>query len=147
MIRLYLRRFGSTPMGTFGFLTLEEDDPDGRPKVIYTCYTVELPWRGNIPFLSCIPAGHYAFKPCRYNRGSYDAYEICDVPDRSDIKMHVANRIDDILGCIGVGEELGFVKKRWAVTNSRHTFDRIMGFMRGRDASIYITWTHRPETE
>ena len=145
MIRLYLRRFGSTPMGTFGTLTLEEDDASGYPKVIYTCFTVELPWRGNTPFVSCIPADHYVFRPCYYNRGDYDAYEVCDVLGRTYIKMHIANRIADILGCIGVGNELGFVKGQWAVTNSFHTFNRIMGLMRGREASLYITWTHHPE--
>lgn len=132
-------------MGTFGTLTLEEDDPSGRPKVIYTCFTVELPWEGNTPYKSCIPAGHYTLLPCYYNRGEYDAYEVYDVPGRTYIKMHIANCIADILGCIGVGEDLGFIKKQWAVTNSAATFYRIMGLMRGRHASLYITWTHHPE--
>jgi hypothetical protein len=145
MIRLYLRRYGSTPMGTFGVLTLEEDDPSGHPKVIYTAFTVELPWKGNVPYESCIPAGHYAFVPRYYNRGEYDSYTVCDVKGRSHILMHIANSISDLLGCIGVGEELGFVFGKWAVTNSKHTFKRIMGLMRGREATIYITWTHHPE--
>jgi len=146
MIRLYIRRYGSTPMGTFGTLTLEEDDPNGRPKVIFVCKTVELPWHGNAPFTSCIPAGHYAFKPRRFNKKDYDAYEVCDVPGGRDyILMHIANCIADILGCIGVGDDFGFVKGKWAVLNSTHTFNRIMGLLRNREASLYITWTHHPE--
>ena len=132
-------------MGTFGILTWEEDDPSGLPKEIYQCFTVELPWKGNTTYVSCIPAGHYEFKPCRYNSGDYDAYEVYNVPGRTYIKMHIANSIDDILGCIGVGMELGCVKGKWAVISSTYTFNRIMGLMRGREASLYITWTHHPE--
>ena len=145
MIRLYLRRYGSTPMGTFGTLTLEEEAPSGRPEVLYECFTVELPWKGNVPYESCIPEGHYRVAPRYYNTGEYDAYEICNVEGRTHILFHIANSKQDLLGCCGLGMGHGFVHGEWAVTSSRMGFGNFMSFMRGREASLYITWTHHPE--
>lgn len=121
-------------MGTFGRLSVGE----------FSCYSIERPWLDNTPRESCIPAGCYLMTKGRYNRGGYDAYEIEDVPRRSLIKIHVANIMTDVLGCIGLGTELGVVSNKWAVLNSRRAFD---GFMEALDgdaqAIINITWaTH-----
>ncbi len=113
---IVLERFAYTPMGTFGKLALPEFD----------CYTVERPWHDNAPRKSCIPVGTYPLERGRYHRGNYDAYEVLNVPNRSLIKIHIANTMADVLGCIGPGLKLGWVNDTWAVTFSRPAFERFM---------------------
>ena len=114
-----LERFAYTPMGTFGTLTV-----DG-----FSCYTVERPWEYNEPFESCIPEGEYTLKRSEYHRGGYPTYEVMDVPGRTLIKVHVANTMLDVYGCIGVGRALGYLNGMWAVKQSQMTFDRWMETM------------------
>lgn len=114
-----IERWASTPMGTFGNLWL--------PGLNFRCYTVEKPWAGNMPEVSCIPPDpsdescDYLWEFGRYHRGDYPCIEIPAVPDRTYIKIHAANIADELLGCIAPGEALGAIRGRWAVTNSRRT--------------------------
>jgi hypothetical protein len=134
---LQLQRFYAPgEMGTFGILRLPE----------FECYTVERPWRGNQPNVSCIPQGEYDLIPARYNRGGYDTFEIRAVPDRTEIKIHVGNTALNVLGCIALGSALGWVESplgtgaRWGVINSKETFTQFMDQMRGvQEAKIRIT--------
>lgn len=72
-------------------------------------YTVERPWDGNKPFVSCIPTGRYVV---RKRTGSSpalkypDAWEVLGVPDRYGICIHVANKPTEVSGCIGPNKEL-----------------------------------------
>lgn len=81
---------------------------------------------------SCIPTGRYPLVLGVYNRGGYPAYELLDVPGRSLIKVHKGNTMDDVLGCIAPGTELGFMETRkgtgakWAVTASGQAFKAFM---------------------
>ncbi len=93
----------------------------------YRCFSVENPWLQNAPYHSCIPEGHYVMRLGRYNRGGYAAYELQDVEGRTLIKIHVANRAKDVLGCIGPGVAVGhFGSGEFGVTNSKTTFANFM---------------------
>jgi hypothetical protein len=112
-----LIRFAYTEMGTFGRLYMPG----------FSCVTVERPWRLNQPFVSCIPPGvdgsegaEYPLKPSRF-RGKYDTVEVCGVPGRTVIKIHIANYAHEVQGCIGIGDRLG---GEWGVLNSTRTFRR-----------------------
>ena len=116
-----LERWAYSPDGVFG--TLRVGDLE--------LYTVERPWMNNVPSKSAIPVGQYPLKLGFYNRGGYPAYELLDVPGRSLIKIHVANTMDDLLGCIGVGTDTSYMSssngpKRWASANSRKALDMFM---------------------
>lgn len=128
MKTITLERFAYTPMGTFGKLTMPE----------FSCYTVEKPWRDNKPFVSCIPEGEYDLKLGMYNRGGYPAYEVMNVPNRILIKIHVANTMDDVLGCIGPGLALGYVENKWAVTSSKAALKTFMEAMDGDEVGKLI---------
>jgi hypothetical protein len=132
MKRVILKRFAYTPLGTFGLMTVEGTD--------FECFTVEEVWRGNKPNVSCVPIGNYGLVLSMhgYSTGRpYSAYRLVGVPGRSLINIHVANTIDDIEGCIGLGEEFGCVLSnksgRWlpAVIRSRTAFRRFMSAMEG----------------
>jgi hypothetical protein len=71
---------------------------------------------------------------------SYPALEVMNVHDRTNIEIHIANTMDDLQGCIGVGEELGFVKGKWAVTNSRATYEKLMEVIGDTDCTVRIEW-------
>ena len=130
-----LERFAYAPVGTFGLLTLPE----------FRCFTVERPWLGNEVRVSCIPEGEYEMRLGRFNRGGYPAYELLDVPGRTLIKIHRGNTMNDLLGCIAPGRELGFVDNLWAVTNSTKAYGDFMEAMGGTKAGrLHITHKELP---
>lgn len=134
MEAVLLERFAYTPHGTFGKLILPN----------FECYTVERPWLDNTPRESCIPEGEYPLQLGRYNRGDYPAYEVLDVPNRSLIKIHIGNTIDDVIGCIAPGQGLGFLDGKWAVTSSRNAFTEFMAAMDDIEESRLIVKQYRP---
>lgn len=82
-------------------------------------FTVERPWKGNQPYISCIPKGRYALEESRLNQTDEWALELEDVPNRTLIKIHVGNLASDVQGCIAVGRRLGSFDGKWAVLYSR----------------------------
>jgi hypothetical protein len=122
-MNLQLIRFAYTPMGTFGKLLFDE----------FSCFTVELPWRDNRPRVSCIPCGTYPLKRCMF-RSRYETFEILEVPNRWLIKIHIANAMDDLLGCVGLGYRLGCVRGLWAVQRSRAAFTDFMDMLESEDS-------------
>lgn len=76
--------------------------PDG----VTTFQTLELPFRDNKRNISCIPEGRYMCrKICSQKFG--ETFEVCGVPNRSEILFHQGNYTTSTRGCILVGE-------RWA---------------------------------
>ena len=65
--------------------------------------TYELPWNDNKRSDSCIPAGKYKAK-IKYSKRLGRCFEILDVPNRSDILIHVGNDHEDTTGCVLVGK-------------------------------------------
>ncbi len=134
-----LRRWGHTPHGTFGDLTVGVSWDKA-----FECYTVERPWIDNERFISCIPCGTYPLRPCHYNQGDYATWEVCGVLERDEIKIHIGNTIDDLLGCIAPGTGLGWLRgrttnlMRWAVVNSRSAHDYFMRAMDPYDEAVII---------
>jgi hypothetical protein len=68
-------------------------------------YTVELPWNGNKPFMSSIPAGSY-YAILRYDKPDRWRIQLEGVPNRSGVQIHTGNGPDDTEGCILIGTDL-----------------------------------------
>jgi len=98
--------------------------------------SLELPWLGNKPMESCIPAGDYLCRRSYYNRGGYDAYEITAVPNRTHILIHVANYPRDVVGCVGVGKSRDVQVP--AVWRSKVAFSEFMAYLNG-DVEFHLT--------
>jgi hypothetical protein len=113
---MILRRFAYPPWATFGRLIVGS----------FACYAVERLWLDNLKNVSWIPLGRYPMTLGRYNRGDYPAYQLHDVPDRSEIKIHKANRAVELAGCIAPGFKLGTISGGWAVLDSDLTHNRLM---------------------
>lgn len=124
-----LTRFAYSPMGTFGKLLL----PSGME-----LYTVEDPWKENKPRESCIPEGEYWLQPRRFNAGGYMTTQVVGVPNRDLILVHIANTEIDVMGCIGVGTGLSFLKERWAIRNSAGAFEKYIKEMGGKTGRLSI---------
>jgi hypothetical protein len=115
MPNLKLTRFLYDSLGTVGRLTL----PDGT-----TLYTVERPWLDNAPSISCIPEGLYVLRPRHFFRGGYDTFEITEVPGRTHILFHVANRPHEVEGCSGLGTTWGCDTGGPYVVSSKEAFGK-----------------------
>lgn len=114
-----LQRLIETRDGTFGKLTIP-----GNPEYFYT---VERRSDGAHPR---IPAGSYEMLLDTYHKGNYKAYQIV-VPGRDRIMIHVANKAEELLGCIAPGRSLGFVDDQLAVVRSRDAYTDMMISLRG----------------
>lgn len=72
------------------------------PIMMRRLFTVELPWKSNTRRESCIPGGVYQCeKHLSPSKGLCIA--VLDVPNRSNILIHVGNYTRDLLGCIAPG--------------------------------------------
>lgn len=69
----------------------------------FTCKTLELPWKDNQRRISCIPKGEYICKWTFSNAMQTYHYEITNVPGRDGIRIHAANYVEQLLGCIALG--------------------------------------------
>jgi len=69
-------------------------------------FTIERPWLDNSPNVSCIPGGTYPLHRVNSPKFGPGMWEIGPVPNRSHILIHVANSVDDVIGCVGLGKTL-----------------------------------------
>jgi len=152
MSDLILERFcDSADHGTFGVISFRGSRQ---------CNTVERPWLDNIPFKSCIPAGRYRLIPFHRLNGQ-DVYALVnedlrvyltkeDMDEaggqgRYAILIHIANYIDDVVGCIGPGDHWTWSsdKNCLMVTSSRTTTAKLMRLISSKQIdAIEIIWKH-----
>jgi len=94
----------------------------------FACYTLELPWLENRKGKSCIPEGTYRARfGIHYNDASpYRCIELFDVPGRSEIEIHIANKPSDLLGCIAPGRKLGGLDGERAVLASKAALQKLL---------------------
>lgn len=65
--------------------------------------TLELPWRHNLPLVSCIPVGTYEIRMTHSTRFDGLMPEVCNVPGRTGIRIHPGVRVENVEGCIATG--------------------------------------------
>lgn len=105
-MRLFLERYSHEEKQTIGKLYLLRDDGS----VINDWHSLELPWLDNQRNISCIPKGIYKAKKHVSPRFSNSLW-IQDVPNRSEILIHLANYFNDLRGCIAIGVGLKDLNK------------------------------------
>ncbi|MFO7825431.1 MAG: DUF5675 family protein [Cyclobacterium sp.] len=76
---------------------------DENGAIVFFCFTLELPWKENQNFISCIPSGRYKVKK-RYSKKYGWHLHILGVPGRTWILIHEANFVRELLGCIAIGK-------------------------------------------
>lgn len=129
MMDLTLYRMVHDPLCTIGRI----EDAEGQQ----VCFTLELPWKDNLPSVSCIPAGDYVCRRDMHGKtkpNPYQVWEVTGVPGRSEIHIHKGNRARDVLGCIIVGERLGMLGGERAVLDSAKAFAHLMRLTESHDS-------------
>lgn len=102
------------------------------------CKTIELPWRNNEKYVSCIPVGMYRVIK-RHSAKYKEHFHILDVPDRSYILIHPANFSRQLMGCIAPGRKFADIDSDGLrdVTSSRDTLNDLLAIM-SDEFMIYI---------
>lgn len=115
---------------------------DERGCIIFQCECLERSYKDNKSRVSSIPEGRYPLILEYSNRFKKELWEIYNVPDRSECKIHAANYWRQLNGCIALGKSRkdidgdGFAD----VTSSRPTMKLFHEAMQGeRISSITIS--------
>ena len=73
-------------------------------KIVLEIKSLELPWKDNKKFISCVTPGTYPiFKWNISGKFKYPHFLIKNVKGRSQIKIHIANFVAQLEGCIAPG--------------------------------------------
>tara|TARA_R110000850_G_scaffold105903_3_gene217088 strand:+ start:953 stop:1375 length:423 start_codon:yes stop_codon:yes gene_type:complete len=105
---------------------------NAKGKPIFTCKSLERGWNNNEKMISCVPKGRYTIKLEWSNRFGANLWELKNVPNRSECKLHSANYWNQLNGCIALGLSLRDINGDGEVdaTSSRRAmkdFARAMG--------------------
>lgn len=156
----HLTRYETGDEGTFGQLRLT----DKKGAQIYSCSTLELPWRDNVRAKSCIPAGVYTFRWRTDSPAHGEVYEAVVVPARTNIQIHPANLAGDedkgwvkqLDGCIALGATImKFLaghkpagdKDQRGVSMSKATVHEFVGLTKKEEITVEISWAIVPSPE
>ena len=120
-IQFELKRTNKSDIQTMGEMSVLDGNEN-----IFSCKTIELPWRDNKINISCIPEGKYKVKK-RYSDKYGHHFHILNVPDRSLILIHAGNYYSQTKGCILVGSEHTDINSDGVcdVVNSRFTLEKL----------------------
>ena len=88
--------------------------------------------------LLCIPTGEYICKFMYSPTFDRNLYELIDVPERTEVKFHVGNTMDDTKGCILLGKYIGYCNNKRAVLASGDTIDTFHALMNCEDLQLSI---------
>ena len=96
------------------------------------CFTLELPNLDNQKRISCIPTGNYKAMIVKSPKFGV-CWQIMNVPNRSEVLIHAGNTHKDILGCILLGSNVGYIGDERAVLGSRNAVNELMTLTKGRN--------------
>lgn len=107
---------------------------------LFTCHSLELPWKENKSNVSCIPAGTYTVTWSFSPRKLKYTYRVQNVPNRAGILFHSANYVTDLLGCIGLGSGRADINHDGIIdiVNSRVTISAFEGFLGKKPFTLVI---------
>jgi hypothetical protein len=129
MRQAVLTRLDRSKSETFGWLTADTGD---------YFFSMERPWEDNKPNTSCIPAGTYACTLSWSPRFGRPLYHIAPVPGRSGIRIHPANLVSQLQGCIALGEKVGYMDGKRALLLSHPAVRRFTELYQGKPLCLII---------
>lgn len=128
----------------YGTLYRHHEAPDGIWGILlcngFECFTLELPWKNNRRNESCILLGSYVAEWCMSHTFGRELYLLRYVPNRTGIRIHAGNTIDDLNGCIALGRYLWRGGGSWALADSRNTVERLASHWQREPWVVNITW-------
>ena len=133
MIDLYLIRTSYLDGGTIGQMLNRRGEP--------LCATVEREWADNQVNKSCIPTGIYRITPDMRHPNSEKkklVWELQDVPGRSQIQLHIANRPSELLGCIAPVSSVSMLGGSVFGASSGNAFRKLMDYMGSKPGGVIV---------
>ena len=138
-MNIQIIRFKESEQGTQGLLLIND---------CLFCYTLEMPWHNNEPFISCIPSGKYKCIPHKF-KGRTKCFKLLNVPNRTNILIHPGNVAGDITkgyqsdvrGCIVIGRKWGKLDNQIAVLQSRWMMKQLVQETRWNEFELTIKVT------
>jgi len=129
MKRVILPRIWRDDNQSTGALMVVDDN--GQPLFINPC--VERGWQDNQRNISSIPEGEYPLVWEYSDKFKRMLWEIKDVPNRSECKIHPVNFSRDLNGCVAPGQDLVDIDKDgyMDVTDSRNTLKKFHKALEG----------------
>lgn len=136
------------PQTSMPTVTITRNNDDGKETlgtlvatnngVIFSCETLELPWKDNQHDISCIPKGTYQVSVQAFHETS--RYELSGTAPRTAIYIHEGNYYHDSLGCILLGIKPSDINAdgQIDVTNSVNTVQAFMKFMNNAPFTLVI---------
>lgn len=106
MKRVILTRHYQTQEATYGQLVVH-----AGVQIVFECLCLELPWKNNEPLVSCVPSGEYDMFLEYSPAFKIDLWELKDIPGRSECKIHTANYVRQLNGCIAPGRTFTHIDK------------------------------------
>lgn len=100
--------------------------------------TLERPWLNNLPKVSCIPDGVYKCSYTESPRFKRKLYEVHSVPSRSGIRIHPANYVQELEGCIALGENFNAINGSLVLNNSRKAMDAFHTELAGEQFNLVV---------
>jgi hypothetical protein len=133
MFQAFLNRIKPLDNQTLGILNFYDDLEE-----VFSCKTVELPYRANLRCISSINTGVYTVQR-RWSEAHKEHLHIMDVKGRTLILIHVANYVRELLGCVAVGEKFADIDGDGTIdiTSSRKTLDIILSLMIERNITEF----------
>ncbi|MDR2927503.1 MAG: DUF5675 family protein [Cytophagaceae bacterium] len=133
----YLIRTETGEHGTFGVLSC--------PDIAFSCFSGELPDKGNRFQISCIPKGEYICKSYKSPKFG-TVYHVQNVNNRTYILIHSGNYVGDTskgwktnsLGCILLGKSIGWLGKQKVVLSSRFALQEFHNKMKMESFKLII---------
>lgn len=135
--RFILQRFISDQDGTIGATFYDTKPLDIQAPI---CYTLEPPSRDNQKDdpntkeneSGCIPAGDYFCKWTLSTRLKKETFELFEVPGRSGIRIHAANVVSELKGCIAAASFIPFPPPKGGVRHTDGKLYKYYGCLSGK---------------
>lgn len=116
--------------GIFGELFIEGTDSP-------FCVTLEHAYNYKGEYVPKIPPGNYECRRRQSPKFSREVFEVCSVPNHTDIEIHFGNYNHDSDGCILLGKSVQFMDSgARAISFSRNTFDKFMNLLADQDTFL-----------
>ena len=123
---MLIERYDCGPVQALGRLYVLENSY----RTIFSCDTLELPWKNNQVKISHIPAGIYSVVKRTSSKFKLH-FHLTDTKGRAYILSHAGNTYRDIEGCILVGSDLKDIDNdgHLDVINSKKTLEKLLDLM------------------
>jgi hypothetical protein len=136
-LRVKLQRLWTSHNQTTGVLTVV----DQRAQPVFACLCIERGNRNNQRNVSNVLAGTYPLVLEKSPRFNQKLYELKEVPNRSECKIHASNYWHQLNGCIAPGYALKDLNNdgNYDVTESRKALEALHEALQGiRKTTIEI---------